>query len=223
MNALDSLPILSQIARLVADWIPPAASLAVSDEQQYVLYHPGAYDLRIQPGAPIPTGSISERVLHTHARVEAGVDASVFGLPYYGLGYPLLGEEGSFGAVTVILPPGFQSHSEALSFVMGQTADIWRPVPVEKIGYFESRQKRTQLYAGGEQYTCTQTLQVLERRLPQNQFLRIHRSYIVNIACVDHISRDIHSNMWINLLPPDSVTLPVGQTYLRHVRQKLGF
>ena len=52
-------------------------------------------------------------------------------------------------------------------------------------------------------------------------FIRIHRSYIVNISYIKEISRDFSSNIQITL--KDGTVLPVSQTYSANVRKKLGF
>lgn len=220
---MDYLPMLTQVTQLLSDWVPPVASVAVSNQQQYVLYRAGSYDLHIFPGEPIPSGSIASQVLQLGTRIESRVDANVFGVPYYGLGYPLLTEEGLQGALTVILPPGYRSTRESLAYVTGQSEEVWRPIPVEQIAYFESAQKKTWFHTSNHTFTTPFSLQELEQRLSVKSFLRVHRSFVVNIAFIDFIDRDVHSNLIIRLTHPGGTRIPVSQTYLRHVRLTLGF
>ncbi|MFJ7669728.1 LytTR family transcriptional regulator DNA-binding domain-containing protein, partial [Lysinibacillus sp. NPDC097195] len=51
---------------------------------------------------------------------------------------------------------------------------------MDKISYIESLQKRTWFYVETDQFKTSITLKELQMRLPPF-FIRIHRSYIVNI------------------------------------------
>ncbi|GGE06673.1 LytR family transcriptional regulator [Marinithermofilum abyssi] len=214
--------VMSIVQELLHDWVPPEASVAIAENAQYVEYEPGQYGLPIRPGQPVPSGSISNRVFHCKKRVECLVDDSVFGIPYYGMGYPMEGPDGSFSSLTVILPPSRRNTQPPLRYVTGQLDDIWKPVPVGEIPCFESGQKKTWFQHGKHRYITVHSLQALEERLPDS-FLRIHRSYIVNIDWISKLHRDIASNLLVELATPDRPTLPVGQRYLRLVRQTLGF
>jgi len=57
-------------------------------------------------------------------------------------------------------------------------------------------------------------------RLP-SFFIRIHRSYIVNIYFIKKMARDLTSNFRITL--KDGSELPVSQSYLNNLRNALEF
>lgn len=109
---------------------------------------------------------------------------------------------------------------ELLQFLTGRSEDVWRPVCVEKITYIESNQKKTWFYAGDESYRATQTLKELMPRLPQ-QFLQVHRSYIVNIHSIVEISKDIGAGYLVTM--EDGAVLPVSQSFVSAVRKRLEF
>ncbi|QQE79088.1 LytTR family DNA-binding domain-containing protein [Alicyclobacillus sp. SO9] len=235
---MDREELWLQISRILRDFLPPEASIAIADEHQYLDYRAGKHDIHIQPGSEIPSGSISARVVNQKSNIESFIDESLFGVPYFGRGYPFH-LESSWGAVTVIFPPGKTIDSgqqrlllpsngqvampqPTLSYITGQSDNVWRPIPVEEVAYFESYAKKTWLHTASAAYTTQFTLQSLETQLPQS-FLRIHRSYIVNIAAIHHISRDLSSPLTITLSSPKDKRLPVSQSYLREVRTKLGF
>jgi two-component system, LytTR family, response regulator LytT len=216
--------VVRQISKFIEDWVPTEASVAIAGGDKYVTYIPGSYDIQISHGQPIPTGSITERVYLQRSRVETMVDKSVFGIPYYGVGYPLEDLESGFnGALTVILPPeySFKKHTP-FSFIVGKRDDIWSPIPVEQISYIESNQKKTLIYTEDGYYSSIYPLKVLEQRLPDS-FIRIHRSYIVNISYIKQISRDLSSNLLVKLKIPETPTLIISQTYIQRVRKVLGF
>jgi two-component system response regulator LytT len=216
------LEIIDQLSQVVKEWVPHSASIAISNESQYVLYRAGEYDIHILPGSPIPAGSVSSRVLMVSAKVETAVDSSVFGRPYYGLGYPIHTNDGFSGVLTVILPPD-QPERQPLTFLMGHLDDMWKPIPIDRIAFFESYEKKTWLMTDSGTYALSYTLQALEQQLPRNQFVRIHRSYIVNLAYIDYITRDLHSNLIVALKGNVRRELTIGQSYVKYVRRILGF
>lgn len=213
----------NEVLQFIKDWVPKEASVAVASGNRYINYYAGIHDIQIRPGQPIPSGSISERVFHQKGRVETLVDDSVFGIPYYGVGYLIEGQDGFNGALTVILPPWYslKKHSP-LSFITGKQGDIWSPIPVDQIIYIESNQKKTWFYTADGQYSTIYTLKNIEQRLPDS-FLRIHRSYIVNISFIQQISRDISSNLILTLKNQNCCALTISQTFIPSVRRTLGF
>jgi two-component system, LytTR family, response regulator LytT len=211
------------IPKFIKEWIPPEASIAFADKNQYWDYLCGIHDIQIRPGQPVPSGSITERVYQQRGRVESFVNESVFGIPYYGVGYPIEDKNGFKGALTVILPPSYSLKKQSsISFITGKQGEIWSPTPIDQIIYIESNQKKTWFYTKDGQYSTIQTLRVLEQKLPSS-FLRIHRSYIVNISFIQQLSRDFSSNLILRLKVPDSPELTVSQTYVPSVRRILGF
>ncbi|PTX48718.1 LytTR family transcriptional regulator [Melghirimyces profundicolus] len=216
--------LLSLVTGLLKDWVPSEASLAVARESKYILYQAGQYDLSIQAGQTVPRGSVSDLVFRYKKQVDRCVDHSVFGIPYHGMGYPLETRDGFMGVLTVILPPNKRTGSP-LEFVTGFRENIWKPVPVEEIAYFESSQKKTWFTSTSEPFgtfSTAYTLQSLEQKLPA-RFLRIHRSYIINIGYIEKIYRDVSSRLLIKLATPDGCVLPVGNSYLKNTRRILGF
>jgi two-component system, LytTR family, response regulator LytT len=215
--------VVRQMTKFIEDWAPKEASIAVAVSDKYLNYYAGIHDIQIRLGQPIPSGSITERVFHQRGRVETLVDDSVFGIPYYGVGYPIEGLDGFNGALTVILPPWYSfKKPSTLSFLTGKQGEIWSPIPVDQIIYIESNQKKTWFYTADGQYSTIYTLKNIEQRLPDS-FLRIHRSYIVNVSFIQRISRDISSNLIITLKNPNCYALTVSQTYINSVRRTLGF
>ncbi|RIV21088.1 LytTR family transcriptional regulator [Alicyclobacillaceae bacterium I2511] len=220
---------LSEWSDMLSEWLPPSASLAFADDHEYVEYRmgrPGAIKLPIHFGTSIPGGSVAQGVLAKQSAVAFTVDKSVFGSVYYGKGYPIHVGDSAPGALAVVLPPSFAhtgtASTETVGFLMGQKDSIWRPLPVQSIAYIESYLKKTWLYVDGEAYISMIPLHQLERRLP-NYFLRIHRAHLVNLDFIDHIARDEDARYEVTLKAPIGRVLPVGQTFVRYLRETLGF
>ena len=212
--------LLKQYTAIIEDWIPKDASIAIAIKDRYLHYCAGAHDIRLKEGQIIEAGSIAERTLQHRSKVDALVEDTVCGTPYYGIGYPI-NVNGEPGVLVIILPPTYYSQKkDAPRFLTGRNENMWYPVPIEQIAYIESMLKKTWFYTELESYNSIHTLKNLDFRLP-NTFLRIHRSYIVNIPYIQSISRDFSSNLVIKL--KNGTELPVSQTYMNHVRTTLEF
>ena len=211
---------LHELINVMKDWIPKEASIAVAADHAYLHYISGMHDIRIQKGQTIENGSIAEAVFKQKCKVEKLMDDSIFGIPYYGIGYPV-NIQGKEGVLIIILPTSYHFlKSQPLSFLTGKSIDCWRPVATHEISHIESLQKKTWFYTNDKGYQSIYTLKNLVYQLPDS-FLRIHRSYIVNIPYILEISRDFSSTIQITL--NNGTVLPVGQTYAADVRKKLGF
>ena len=80
-------------------------------------------------------------------------------------------------------------------------------IPFEKINYFEAASKRVFVRLFREDYRYNDTLESLEKQLPEF-FIRCHRSYIVNLH---RISRFIASEYVVVL--DNGMQVPVSRTY----------
>ncbi|WP_233191622.1 LytTR family DNA-binding domain-containing protein [Sporosarcina sp. P18a] len=212
--------ILNQYASVLEDWVPKDASIAIAVSDHYIYYVPGMHDIHLREGQHIQTGSIAEVTIKNQRKVEVIMDNSLYGTSYFGIGYPI-DVQGEDGALIIILPPNFHVlKKDQLQFLTGKKEDEWFPIPLDQVSYIESLHKKTWFYTAGENYNISFTLKDLHLRLPRC-FLRIHRSYIINMNCIEKISRDFSSNLVIKLI--DGTELPVSQTYLNEVRALLGF
>ena len=61
-------------------------------------------------------------------------------------------------------------------------------VMLEDIYFFESDRNYTRIFTNDQEYLLTVTLKTLEDKLPSNVFMRVHRSYIININHLDAIA-----------------------------------
>ena len=89
-------------------------------------------------------------------------------------------------------------------------------ITADKIEHIEAQDDYVQIRSEGRSYLKNQRLSELEEQLDAEQFLRIHRSYIVNIACVDRIeqaTRDSH----VAVLK-DGSRVPVSRTGYQMIR-----
>ena len=70
-------------------------------------------------------------------------------------------------------------------FIFIRDSNIVRRIGLEEILYAEAMGDYVKLHVAGKFFAIHTTLKAVEERLPANQFLRIHRSFIVSIPRID--------------------------------------
>ena len=98
-------------------------------------------------------------------------------------------------------------------FWCGSDADE-HVIPLADIYYFEIFQRITTVYHNNTSFSFYKSMSKLEKELTPKGFLRIHRSYLVNLRHIDQIID--HTVRLAN-----GLTLPIGTTYVSPVRKKL--
>ncbi|WP_350301501.1 LytR/AlgR family response regulator transcription factor [Peribacillus frigoritolerans] len=71
------------------------------------------------------------------------------------------------------------------------------------------------------EYKIGDPLIVLERKLDKRSFLRVHRSFIVNVIHISEIQPWFNSTY--NLIMSDGSNIPVSRTYVKELKQLIGF
>jgi two-component system LytT family response regulator len=92
-------------------------------------------------------------------------------------------------------------------------------IPVEKIDLFEAQDDYVAILSEGRTHLKSQRLSELETQLDPARFLRIHRSYIVNverIARIEQATRDSHQAVLT-----DGKVVPVSRSGYQKVRMLL--
>ena len=219
-NLNISKDFLEEYKAILEDWIPRNASIAIAVKDTFIYFGSGSHNISLEVGSTVPADSIAYQVLQTRKKVDAMMESSLFEIPYYAIGYPIT-VGGEDGALIIVLPPLFKIEEPTkYKFLTGKQNEDWIPVSIEQISHIESLQKRTWFYKDSEQFKTKVTLKELQTRLPEI-FIRIHRSYIVNIYFIKKISRDITSNFIVKL--KDGTQLPISQSYVNEIRKVLEF
>lgn len=92
-------------------------------------------------------------------------------------------------------------------------------IPVSEIVYLKAEGDYTRIYTKDKQfYLSTTGIGQLEARLDPRHFLRVHRSYIVNISCIKELYRDLN-RFWISL--QNEVEISIGRSYLPVIRSMI--
>ncbi len=108
------------------------------------------------------------------------------------------------------------ARNQPLSRVLIRDGAKVHVIASEKIEYIEAQDDYVQIRSEGRSYLKNQSMAQLEGQLAPEQFLRIHRSYMVNIECVCRIeqaTRDSH----VAILK-DGSRLPISRTGYQKIR-----
>ncbi|WP_130861583.1 LytTR family DNA-binding domain-containing protein [Bacilliculturomica massiliensis] len=72
---------------------------------------------------------------------------------------------------------------------------------------------------GGVQYVTPVTLTELENRLAGGRFMRVHRSFIINLEFVSEIAMLYAKNYCVKMKGYEKTPLPVGRTQIRRLKE----
>lgn len=93
-------------------------------------------------------------------------------------------------------------------------------IPVEDISYLEAADDYVKIITGSGQYLKNRTMASLEKQLPAASFVRIHRSYIVNIKEITQLHA--HDKETYTAVLRSGRQLPVSKTGYPRLRTVLG-
>ncbi|MEO9483551.1 MAG: response regulator [Ekhidna sp.] len=110
---------------------------------------------------------------------------------------------------------------ETLSRVAVRTGAKIDIVSVDEIKYLEAQDDYVKLYTEKGNFLKQQTMKYYENHLPENDFLRIHRSYIVRLKEINRVElmgKDSHV-----VLLHDEIQLSVSRSGYSRLKEVLGF
>lgn len=95
----------------------------------------------------------------------------------------------------------------------------WKHILLEEINYIEADDYCVKLYIDDSVYTHRISMKNLEKRLPESQFLRIHRKYIVNRTSIAEFQFGPSPHITLK----SGRIISIAQSRLKSVRQLLSF
>lgn len=98
-----------------------------------------------------------------------------------------------------------------------QNMALW--IKASDIYYIESVDKRTFIYDQHKVYECEERLYQLEQNLPQNSFVRVSKSCIVNLDKLKSIRSLVNSRLEATLINEEKIT--ITRKYIADIRRKL--
>lgn len=93
-------------------------------------------------------------------------------------------------------------------------------IPTQDIRYIEAADDYVKIHTGSDSFLKNKTMQYFEQLLDARQFVRVHRSYIVNIQQVTRLEPYEKENYIAILI--DGLKVPVSKTGYLKLKQVLG-
>jgi DNA-binding LytR/AlgR family response regulator len=110
---------------------------------------------------------------------------------------------------------GAQRHLQWIKASVGSTV---RLIPVEQVHFLRSDEKYTLVVWDGGEALIRKTIRELADELDPERFVQVHRSVIVNLARVTHVTRGLNETAEVHL-QGRSETLPVSRSFVHLFRQ----
>jgi two-component system response regulator LytT len=93
-------------------------------------------------------------------------------------------------------------------------------VHAREILALEVNQGETTIYTAEKNYKTTEPLNAWEKKLPQPPFMRVHRSYLVNLDKIEEIQPWFNQTYQVTV--GDHVKIPVSRSYEQAFKEKMG-
>lgn len=114
-----------------------------------------------------------------------------------------------------LLPPNKKPQWKKLA--VANVNEI-RFIPFDDIIYCKSINNYTTVFVqNGKSYLCCKTLKEIASNLPDDQFVRIHHSYLVNIQCITSLKKN-DNELELN----NTISLPISRTQKTSLYYLLG-
>lgn len=94
-------------------------------------------------------------------------------------------------------------------------------ISTNNISYLEAQDDYVMIYTNDGKYLKQQTMKYFEKHLDSEQFVRVHRSYIVNVSNIERIEPYEKSNYVLIL--KDGNKVPVSRTGMQVLKENLDF
>ena len=115
-----------------------------------------------------------------------------------------------------------RDQGQPLQWIRASVGATVRLIPVESIDFLRSEEKYTTVawHADGvaTEAVVRTPLKELATQLDASQFVQVHRSVIVNLRAIDHVTRGENETASVHLKGRDEV-LPVSRNHLHHFKQ----
>jgi two-component system LytT family response regulator len=112
-----------------------------------------------------------------------------------------------------------ETNLEYLQRIAVKTRHKIEVIPVTEISYIEADDDYVTIHAGTEKFLKEKTMKYMELHLDPSQFVRVHRSYIVN---VNHIARlELYQKESYNVLLKSGTSIRASNSGYKELKQLL--
>jgi len=99
------------------------------------------------------------------------------------------------------------------TFILLREDKIEHQVQLSKIQYIEGCGNFVRIFTVGQEIIVSETMTHMQSRLPDDQFIRVHKSFIVSLVHINQIEG--------NIIRMSDKTIPIGRTYKIHLESIL--
>lgn len=99
------------------------------------------------------------------------------------------------------------------AFILLREDKIEHQVPLTQIKYIEGCGNYVIVFTDGREIIVAETMTHMESRLPDDRFIRVHKSFIVSLIRINQIEG--------NMIRLSGKTIPIGRTYKIHLESIL--
>lgn len=114
-----------------------------------------------------------------------------------------------------------QERSKPLERIVVKSGSKIHVIPIEAIEQIEAQDDYVMIHSAEGRFMKKETMTALEQNLPEDQFLRIHRSHIVNINQIQRIEQYGKENYLLILKNGNSVS--VSKSRIKDLKRELDF
>ena len=115
----------------------------------------------------------------------------------------------------------FAESDEKLHRVVIKKSGKIHVISTSDINFLEAQDDYVMVYTDEGKYLKQQTMKYFEQHLDPQQFVRVHRSYIANITCIERIEPYEKSNFILIL--KDGNKVPVSRSGMQVLKENLDF
>lgn len=115
----------------------------------------------------------------------------------------------------------FAESNEKLHRVVIKKSGKIHVISTNDINFLEAQDDYVMIYTDEGKYLKQQTMKYFDQHLDNEQFVRVHRSYIANIACIERIEPYEKSNFILIL--KDGNKVPVSRNGMQVLKENLDF
>lgn len=109
----------------------------------------------------------------------------------------------------------FKLDTDDTDFIFVRHKNRLQRVAISDIDYTEANADYVNLVAGETKYVIHSSMKNIEAKLPSRKFVRVHRSFIVNLAKVKTVEENTL------YMSTKGLTIPIGRLYKEQLMQRL--
>jgi len=118
---------------------------------------------------------------------------------------------------SVLFKKGTGETIDRIVVKSGSTINV---IPVDDVIYFEAQDDYVMVYTQGGRFLKQQTMKFFEESLPGNQFVRVHRSFIVRIENISKLEQ--YGKESYKVIMNNNQSIPVSRSGYVRLKEKLG-